>query len=122
MTERERLVEIIMNGCKPLISPTQAGRAADALLANGVIVLPRKVGQPVWIVYTPRWPADPADKGKWFVEKDGVQRVLIGTKGFSIETWNMGTYAETKLGETLFLTEEEALAAWAAKNNKQQEE
>lgn len=122
MTERERIIEIIMNGCKPLISPTQAGKAADALLANGVTVLPRKIGQPVWIVYTPKWPADPADKGKWFMGKDGVQRILIGTKGFSIETWNMGTYAETKLGETLFLTEEEALAAWAAKNNKQQEE
>lgn len=110
MTTKDRLVEIIMNGCKPLISPTQAGRAADALLANGVIVLPCKVGQHVWIVYTPKWPADPANKGKWFMKKDGVQRILLGTKGFSVETWNMGTYPETKLGETVFLSKEEAEA------------
>ena len=110
MTEKERIIEIIMNGCRPLISPINAKRAADALLENGVIVLPCKVGQPVWIVYTPKWPADPADKGKWFMKEDGVQRILFGIKGFSIETWNMGTYPETKLGETVFLTREEAEA------------
>ena len=48
MTTKDRLVEIIMYGCKPLISPTQAGRAADALLANGVIVLPCKVGDTIY--------------------------------------------------------------------------
>lgn len=110
MTERERLIEIIMNGCRPLISPLNAGRAADALTANGVTILPCKIGQTVWIVYTPKWPANPADKGKWFMKENGVQRILLGSKGLSIETWNMGTYAETKLGETVFLTREEAEA------------
>lgn len=83
---------------------------ADFLLENGVIVLPCKVGQHVWIVYTPKWPADPADKGKWFMKEDGVQRILFGSKGFSVETWNMGTYPEKKLGETVFLSKEEAEA------------
>ena len=80
----------------------------DFLLANGVIVPPCKVGDVVWLVYTPKYPANPADKGKWFMTQDGVQRIIYGAKGLSIETWNMGTIPEKEIGKKLFFTKEEA--------------
>ena len=98
------------SGCGECEGPWgfEIGDFADHLLENGVIVPPCKVGDTVWIVYTPRWPADPADKGKWFMLEDGVQRIIYGVKGLSIETWNMGTIPESKFGVKLFLTKEQA--------------
>lgn len=83
-------------------------KLADHLLANGVIVPPCKVGDMVWLVFTPKYPANPADKGKWFLRQDGVQRIICGAKGLSIETWNMGTISAKEIGKKLFLTEAEA--------------
>lgn len=42
--------------------------------------LPCRVGDAVWVVYTPKYPANPSDKGKWFMRKDGIQRILLGAK------------------------------------------
>lgn len=70
--------------------------------------LPCRVGDAVWVVYTPKYPANPSDKGKWFMRKDGIQRILLGAKGFSLETWNMGTISAQKIGKTVFFTIEEA--------------
>lgn len=81
---------------------------ADHLLANGVIVPPVKVGDKAWFVFTPRYPANPSDKGKWFMVEDGVQRLIYGAKGVSIETWNMGTISAREIGKKLFFTKEEA--------------
>lgn len=92
---------------------------ADFLIENGVIVPPCKVGDPVWLVYTPKWPANPADKGKWFMLEDGVQRIIYGAKGMSIETWNIGTIREKDIGKKLFFIREEAEKALAEKENKQ---
>ena len=81
---------------------------ADYLLANDVIVPPCKVGDSVWLVFTPKYPANRNDYGKWFMRQDGVQRIILGKKGLSIETWNMGTIPAKELGKKLFLTKEEA--------------
>lgn len=83
---------------------------AEKLIENGVILPPCKVGDTVWLVFTPKHPANPSDKGKWFMVQDGVQRLLYGAKGISVETWNMGTYAKSRIGDTVFLTREDAEA------------
>ncbi len=119
MTERERLIELIHKAeletwGKPVATPIARREfIADYLLEHGVIVPPCKVGDVVWIVYTPKFPADPADKGKWFMKQDGIQRIIFGAKGMSIETWNMGTIPAKAIGEKLFFTREEAEAALA---------
>lgn len=105
---REKLIELLrdvqyLGGLEEKI--------ADHLIANGVTVLPCNVGQEVWLVFTPKHPANPSDKGKWFMVKDGVQRIIFGAKGVSIETWNMGTIPGKEIGKKLFFTCEEAEAA-----------
>ena len=114
---RDRLIEIINNCAKQPIMieglEDWADDIADYLLANGVIVPPCRVGDPVWLVYTPKWPANPADKGKWFMIEDGVQRLIYGAKGLSIETWNMGTIPGSKIGVKLFFTKKQAEKALA---------
>ena len=72
------------------------------------IKLPCKVGDYVWLVFTPKYPANPNDYGKWFMSADGVQRIIYGKKGLSIETWSMGTILAKELGKKIFLTKEEA--------------
>lgn len=81
--------------------------------SKNVIEFPCKVGDAVWIVYTPRYPANPSDKGKWFMSEDGVQRLIYGAKGISIETWNMGTMPAKEIGKKIFFTKEEAEKALA---------
>ena len=133
---RDRLIELIANkvcsrhrkdtcmtkwssGCSECEGPWgfEIGDFADYLLENGVIVPPCKVGDPIWLVYTPRWPANPADKGKWFMIEDGVQRIIYGAKGLSIETWNMGTIPGSKIGVKLFFTKKQAEKALAEASN-----
>lgn len=69
---------------------------------------PCKVGDTVWGVYTPKDPDDPSDKGKWFMRLDVIRRILLGKRGFSLETWNLGTISAQQIGKTVFLTYEEA--------------
>ena len=104
MTDRDRLIELIEKWHE---NPTHQ-YLADYLLANGVIVPPCKVGDCVWLVFTPKYPANPNDYGKWFMSVDRVQRIIFGKKGLSIETCNMGTIPVKELGKTVFLTKEEA--------------
>ena len=85
----------------------------DRRQSENAVEFPCKVGDAVWLVYTPKWPADPADKGKWFMLEDGVQRLIYGVKGISIETWNMGTISAKEIGKKLFLIQEEAEKALA---------
>ena len=129
---RDRLIELLTQPiCRPCIEckyydaelkrPREycaAESRADHLLANGVIVPPCKVGDTLWLVYTPKWPANPADKGKWFMIEDGVQRIIYGAKGLSIETWNMGTISAKEIGKKLFLTKEEAEKALAERSGQ----
>lgn len=108
MTTKDRLIEIIMNGCKPLISPTQAGRAADALLANGVIVPPCMIGQTMWAIRDYKGIKQP---------QKGIVSDMYFTKDMSLHIV-VKFVARGEFGKTVFLTEEEAQAALAAKNNK----
>lgn len=105
---REKLIEILRVPIYPHLDADPAEVVADYLLDNGVTLLPCKVGQKIWIVYSPKRPANPKDKGKWFMEQDGVQRIILGAKGWSIETWNMGTIPGKEIGKKLFFTCEEA--------------
>ena len=119
MSDRDRLIELILNRERvdlPLPIEYQK-HLADYLLANGVIVPPCKVGDYVWLVFTPKYPANPNDYGKWFMCADGVQRIIYGKKGLSIETWNMGTIPAKELGKKLFLTKEEAEEKLKGLNN-----
>ena len=111
MTERERLAKLIESAM--YWGADTPEKIAERLIDEGVIVPPCKVGDELWVVYTPKWPADPADKGKYFMCEDGVQRIIFGARGMSIETWNMGTMPAKAIGEKLFITREEAEAALA---------
>ena len=133
MTDRDRLINLMnfvrcnaeccaaLDGdrCGDLdkLDRCQIEALADYLLQNGVKVLPCKVGDFIWVVYSPKYPANPCDKGKWFMIRDGVQRVILGTKGCSIETWNMGTIPAKEIGKKLFITEEEAVKALKEREN-----
>ena len=90
----------------------------DLKQSENSVEFPCKVGDAVWLVYTPKWPADPADKGKWFMLEDGVQRLIYGAKGISIETWNMGTISAKEIGKKLFLVQEEAEKALAERSRQ----
>lgn len=111
MTERERLAELIQSAM--YWGYTTPSEIAERLIDEGVIAPPCKVGDRLWLAYTPKWPADPADKGEYFMVADGVQRIIRGAKGISIETWNVGTIPAKEIGESLLFSREEAEAALA---------
>ena len=113
---RNKLTKLLIDGHKQYLFYDQI---ADYLISEGVIVPPCKVGDIVWLVYTPKWPANPADKGKWFMIQDGVQRIIYGAKGLSIETWNVGTIPAKEIGTKLFFIREDAEKALAEKENEQ---
>lgn len=111
MTDKERIVEILKKHTKKhgiMASFVILEEYAAELVNNGVIVPPCKVGDIIWVVFSPKYPANPNDKGKWFMVQDGVQRIIFGKKGLSIETWNMGTIPAKELNKKIFLTKEEA--------------
>lgn len=112
MTDRDRLIELVDKAkqeyANDITDHTETDYIVECLLNNGVIVPPCKVGGYVWLVFTPKYPANPNDYGKWFMTQDGVQRIIFGAKGLSIETWNMGTIPAKELGKKIFLTKEEA--------------
>lgn len=112
---RDRLIQLLY---KHKLGFIKVEDLADHLLANGVIVPPCKVNDDVWLVYSPPHPADPADKGKWFMMQDGVQRIICGAKGLSIETWNVGTIPAKEIGIKLFFNEADAEKALAERQGK----
>lgn len=126
MNGRNRLIDIlrepipVIKGYNTIgesrMNIVDAEKYADRLLANGLIVPPCKVGDYVWLVFTPKYPANPNDYGKWFMKQDGVQRIIFGAKGLSIETWNMGTIPAKEFGEKIFLTKEKAEQALAERS------
>lgn len=108
MNERERLVEILKDnqGDSTYYMTDEAVQSvSDVLLANGVIVLPCKVGDTVYEICERR------RSGKW--QKAIVERVVHGIEiGIDkILTARCGTTTYvylSRLGETVFLTREEA--------------
>jgi hypothetical protein len=113
MIERERLYELIVDAEDKCVAESpwcpdgaRIEAVVEHLIKNGVILPPCKVGDTVWIVFSLK----SSDKEKWFMTQDGVQGLLCGSKGFFIETWKMGAYLESQIGDTVFLTREEAEA------------
>lgn len=107
LTERERLVELINQKGDAFDERfgIECGRLADYLLENGVVVLPCKVGDTVYIITT-------ASKkiiitkviGIWKYENGDA--VLTESGGIHQNLW----------GKTVFLTREEAEAALKEQN------
>ena len=111
MTDRDRQINVLaelLENLDDLPFYTYKDEAEYLIDEYGVIVPPCKVGDYVWLVFTPKYPANPNDYGKWFMSADGVQRIIYGKKGLSIETWSMGTILAKELGKKIFLTKEEA--------------
>ena len=108
MTERERLVELLKDnqGDSTYYMTDEAVQSvSDVLLENGVVVLPCKVGDTVYEICERR------RSGKW--QKAIVERVVHGIEiGIDkILTARCGTTTYvylSRLGETVFLTREEA--------------
>lgn len=111
MTDRERLIELLYG--KSIDTMIDCEYVANYLLDSGVVVPPCKVGDELYCVYSPPYPANPADKGKWFMGKFEVARFHYGVKGLSIEMYGYGTVKESEIGKTVFLTREEAERALA---------
>ena len=93
--------------------PETLSQIAEHLLTNGVIVPPCKVGEELYCVYSPPRPANPADKGKWYMGEFEVARFHYGVKGLSIEMYGYGTVNENEIGKTVFLNRGEAEKALA---------
>lgn len=105
MNERERLVELLLEWGNKENDGVRAESIADYLLDNGVVVLPCKVGDTVYEICERR------RSGKW--QKAIVERVVHGIEiGIDkILTARCGTTTYvylSRLGETVFLTREEA--------------
>ena len=115
MSERERLIKLIDDFgddvalCDICNRPREDcegctnEQLAEYLVENGVIVLPVKVGQTVYVI--------PKYDGKPYcgVQMDKVQMVGITSRGIHIKTRNKSNFNKTyMLGKTVFLTKEEA--------------
>ena len=90
------------NRCEDCITAVNVGKLADALIAEGVIVPPCKVGGTLWIVGEYRGVYSATVRVFFFNEK-GVE--YIRTTSCDIPS--------NALGKTVFLTREEAEAALA---------
>ena len=90
---------------------------ASAEREGRVVVLPCKVTDLLYVIYSPKHPANPSDKGKRFMATAQANRIKLGAKGFSIETW-MGSFSESEIGKTVFFTQSEAERALAATEPK----
>lgn len=104
MTERERLIELMTQAENKELSLLEFEKKilADYLLACGVVVPPCKVGDTVYILagYNGRKYEKDICEGFYIGDDMVVQVRVRNTKG------NHGTYGV--MGETVFLTREEA--------------
>ena len=115
MTDRDRLIELLMDFSKPDNPITQMAerriieRIADYLLANGVIVPPCKVGDKVW------WATTSVDENC-----EEIPTIEIGeVVSFSLQKEGLWAYCRYEsgltywhlvvdyFGKTVFLTKEE---------------
>ena len=117
MNERERLIELIENAPQRAFDAMLCAGAteaiADYLLANGVIVLPCKVGDTVYFV--------PYCNHIFELKVVRIATELIEEIGFSICCNGGWVFDNRYIGETVFFTREEAekaLAERSANNEK----
>ena len=118
MTDRERLIELLVNSnthdsyeCKLCtkkdVSCTRCSgeKLADYLLANGVIVPPCKVGDEIYYLFPQQG-----------IQRAFVRRIQIGKYGVAICT-KYGATLISEIGKTVFLTREEAEKALKEREN-----
>lgn len=97
MTDRDRLAQIILKARINANPLSQVGYAeADALLANGVILPPCKVGDVIYHLYPIQG-----------IVAKKVKRIQYGSYGLMIADGN-GVFHSDVIGKTVFLTKEEA--------------
>lgn len=126
---RDKLIELLAKHCQmkdkrcvgcdegehyhPECKEERFGRIADHLLANGVIVLPCKVGDTVWTVKDP-WNNKLLKKPLQAVIND-VKNYSYGTLVgllFDTKKYNgIRSYNVSDIGKTVFLSREDAEAA-----------
>ncbi len=106
MTNNDRLIEILQQ--KPFAySDLSASRLADRLIAKGVIVPPCKVGDTVYCLIE-----DDIPTHRFYLSSEKV--VEVCSKGFFTSAFfpageDLGEYTSyTEIGDTVFLTKEEA--------------
>ena len=130
MTERERLLKLVNSFMENATNELLYGGDfddffTDYLLDNGVIVLPCKVGDTVWLV-DDVWHLDDKDKWEYHYEKEVVpyeiRSILIScnSKNVWTEKFRMCEVKDSKIidhqrnlefdsiGKTVFLAREEA--------------
>lgn len=116
MTDRERLILILQNFADGtytsngrIVDNTQVDDVADCLLANGVIVLPCKVGDKIYKIWScGKYGKSVAEFVVKHIDIDFYPSVEIA---FINEKSNSGNYwfaTQDDFGKTVFLTKEEA--------------
>ena len=126
MTDRERLIELLKKPIYPKVGVDPAEVVADFLLDNGVIVLPCKVGDTLWVL----WSLTKARKKEVYPvevyalrydDKKNNMRVCVeGCFKYheNYKHFYRGTFLWENVGKTVFLTLEEAEKALAEKECK----
>ncbi len=115
MTERERLKELLLDAADEAqymcIEDMDANSVADYLLSNGVIVPPCKVGDTLYLPISHRVIAYEVSTIKF----DGsILRIVTRNKLSNIQR----TIWSQDVGETIFLTKEEAEKALKEREDK----
>lgn len=122
MSDRDRLVELLKNS--PYLDVCYGDdrtyeKAADHLLSNGIFVPPCKVGDTLFFIYNSPYANKPDLTPRIYKTDDWY--FDIDKKGISIRTRDvhgyMGKY-HYYLGETVFLTSEEAETALKERKEK----
>lgn len=99
MTDRDRLIKLIMKANSPLISLARAEELADFLLENGVIVPPCKAGDTVYFL----------DVRSLTIRKLEVATILISSpKAILLHLTDGNLHGAYDFGTSLFYTKEEA--------------
>ena len=99
MTERERLIELLLKGHKKHLYYDQI---ADYLLANGVIIPPCKVGDVVWLIGNMRLYTKEVICSRKVIS---IQRLRTGETLMHIKD---GCFNAEAIGEYVFFTKEKA--------------
>ena len=115
MTDRERLIELILN-CERVDLPLPIEyqeHLADHLLANGVIVPPCKVGDTVYVIYNNKIIKGKVDSFDVVIEGNETSYVA-GVKFFD----QIAMVKGFSFGLNVFLTKEEAEQALKERDGK----
>ena len=126
MTERERLIELLMQGeleadkqgvfnCSR--SKWKAEIIADYLLENGVSILPCKVGDALYY-HDYKCGAFNDDNDEWNVVDSIVCEIRIKKKGILVEMSSGRIFTHKDFGKIIFNTKEEAENALAERGYK----